>query len=305
MVPPTKTEQDDGKVIDASGRFGGVDPGSRPAPADEPEVSAPRQLAAQLMVPAREPVKQTQEERQDDYFAGLLDDRREPNQPAGQRTAASASSKHRELDQFFKHAIQAPLRPTPAQPRAAGSASLEPHAINHHTNRRHVSLRCIGAVGTAALALSGLLITTTMWSPHDHPGESAGLAQPPTRVSFLDPVVSKTENAATEITDVSFRHPRQAIRHRHIQRHRPRHATASAPVQSTSVAHATSVPVSSTSTESTASQQSSTAATETPSTQASTIATAGTTTTKPSTSTAKRPAFGQAGVLGPGHSPDS
>jgi hypothetical protein len=304
MVPPTKTQEDDGKVIDATGRFGGFESASRPGPADEPEVYAPRQLAAQLMVPADPSLKQTREEPRDDYFAALLEDQRRPDASVGAPARTSTTSKHRELDQFFEDAIEAPLRSTPAQPRAAGSASLDPRAISNDRSRRHVNLRWITAAGTAALAVTGLLVATPVGSPHHRPGQSPGMAGAPTRVSFLDPIVHNTENAARGITEVTLRRePQRTGRHRHAQRHRPRHAAPSAPDDSTFVARATAVPVSSTST---VSHQSSTAPTESSSTHATTVATAGTTnTTQPRASSAKRPAFGQTGVLGPGHSPDS
>lgn len=304
MVPPTKTHQDDGKVIDATGRFGGSDLEPRSEQADEPEVCAPRQVAAQLMVPADRPMT---EHGRDDYFADLLSGRPVRDESNGAPRKASTSSKRRELDQFFEDAIESPLRATPAQPPAAGSASLQPRAINQDRVRRRVSLRWVTAAGTAALALTGLLVTTPMWSQHDRRGQSPGPAGAATRVAFLDPVVLNTENAAQGITQVSFRRqPRRTVPHRQVQRHHPRQTPARTPEHSTFVASATSVPVSSASTESTAHQQSSTAPTERSSSQASTVATAGTThTTKPSASTAKRPAFGQAGVLGPGHSPDS
>ena len=122
MVPPTTTQDDDGKVIDATGLFGApAQQSSPPDRPDEPEVYAPRQVASQLLVPGGEQLTGKPPEP-DDYFTDLIE-----RQGKAADTRANGSGRkpdHDELDLFFETAaMQAPTREALHPPRPAAQPS--------------------------------------------------------------------------------------------------------------------------------------------------------------------------------------
>jgi len=122
MVPPTTTQDDYGKVIDATGLFGAPAQQSSPTRRpDEPEVYAPRQVASQLLVPGGEQLTGKPPEP-DDYFTDLIE-----RQGKAADTRANGSGRkpdHDELDLFFETAaMQAPTREALHPPRPAAQPS--------------------------------------------------------------------------------------------------------------------------------------------------------------------------------------
>lgn len=126
MVPPTKTQGDNGKVIDATALFGGPTQQSSPAHRPhEPEVYAPRQVASQLLVPEGEPLTAKSPEP-DDYFTDLLDRQGKPAAADAMDPAhAGRPSDRDDLDLFFQTAAtQAPSPGSLRPPRPAAQASI-------------------------------------------------------------------------------------------------------------------------------------------------------------------------------------
>jgi hypothetical protein len=308
MVTHTTTQDDDGKVIDATGLFGASAQQSSPTDRpDEPEVYAPRQVASQLLVPGGELLSGNPREA-DDYFTNLVERRRngtgdaaDPNGP--KRSASSAD--HDGLDLFFERAaMQAPSSGSLA-PTAPGSASLDESAAPARS-ARNLRLTAPRIAASVAASLVGItLVVAAVVHSHGMPTRAHASHGFQASVSFLASFAAQTHNTASRIGVVSVHRPPRA----HVNR-RPKwptehhHTRATAGPRRTVIA--STVPDRSTATSSSVSQPSTGSTT-----RSTSSATAPTGSTQPvsihktPTATTRRPAFGQVGTLGPGHSPDS
>jgi hypothetical protein len=308
MVPPTTTQDDDGKVIDATGLFGAPTQQSSPSDRpDEPEIYAPRQVASQLLVPGGEPLTGKPPEP-DDYFTDLIERQGETGaaDAKGPRRPGRPSD-HDELDLFFETAAMQAPTPSSLAPTAPGSATLDESAVlPRRATKLHLTPPRIASVIAASLVGVALVLSTLLHSDSSRTRRNAsdGLQA---SVPFLSGFASQTQRAASRMFTVSLHRPakpRVGRRRRHPRAHH--HASTSATTGPHRTILASTAAVSSTARSSSVSQPSTATTTGSASSApAATESTQPTSTHKSPTTTTSRPAFGQAGTLGPGHSPDS